>query len=46
LSAATVRVRQVEVVVLLDDPTGLTPDLRSVSLNCADHPIHLEVLST
>jgi len=46
LSAASVGVRQVEVVVLLDDPTCVTHDLQSMSLNCADHPLHLEVLST
>ena len=46
LSAASVGVRRVEVVVLLDDPTCLTHDLRNVSLNCVDRPLYLEVLPT
>ena len=46
LSAASVGVHRMEVVVLLDDPTCLTHDLRSVSTNCVDRVLHLEVLLT
>ena len=44
LSAASVGVRQVEVAAPHDDPTCLTHDLRSISLDCVDSPFHVEVL--
>jgi len=44
LPTASVRVRRVEVVVRLDNPTCLTHDLYCVSVNCVDRPLHLEVL--
>jgi len=46
LLAASIGVRHIELVALLDDPTCLTHDLRGISLDCVDSPFHMEVMLT